>query len=221
MSHGCIRLSNKDALRLFHNVQVGTEVVIVGGEDIPQQEITPEEARRLAESFRPSGSRPVVKDPLLESWQRMTTKQLSLVLQSELWENPRRSRWPEVAHLLSDRGMEGDESALVGLLSGALDLPSADVEREFRTFLADAFSRGGIRTVEALGEFAEDERVFLAAMIVDATMDLYHGDLEGTSAPWPTRRVPRAALDSSAHAGWTALREAEVSFGSRAERRTT
>ena len=65
----------------------------------------------------------MVKDPLLDSWQRMTTKQLSLVLQSELWENPRRSRWPEVAHLLSDRGMEGEESALVGLLSGALDLP--------------------------------------------------------------------------------------------------
>ncbi|HEX6369003.1 MAG TPA: L,D-transpeptidase, partial [Longimicrobium sp.] len=31
VSHGCIRLANADALRLFHNVQVGTEIVIVGG----------------------------------------------------------------------------------------------------------------------------------------------------------------------------------------------
>src|SRR5690606_358254 len=57
VSHGCIRLSNADALRLYHNVQVGTEVVIVGGEDIPQVVITPAEARRLAEDFRPATPR--------------------------------------------------------------------------------------------------------------------------------------------------------------------
>ena len=32
VSHGCIRLSNRDALRLYHNVQIGTAVVIRGVE---------------------------------------------------------------------------------------------------------------------------------------------------------------------------------------------
>lgn len=215
VSHGCIRLSNKDALRLFHNVQVGTEVVIVGGKDIPREVITPAEARRLAEGFRPSEPRPVQRDPLLESWKGMTTRQLSLVLQSELWENPRRSRWPEVAHLLSDRGLQGDEQALVGLLAAGLDLPDDQVEREFRTFLADAYARGGLRTLDALSRFEEREREFLAAMIVDASLDLYHGDLDALSAPWPTRRVPLTAVESSGVPGWHALRAAEQSIDER------
>ena len=33
VSHGCTRLENRYALRLFHNVQAGTEVVIVGEDD--------------------------------------------------------------------------------------------------------------------------------------------------------------------------------------------
>lgn len=215
VSHGCIRLSNKDALRLFHNVQVGTEVVIVGGQDIPREVISPAEARRLAEAFRPSEARPAPRDPLLDSWKAMTTRQLSLVLQSELWENPRRSRWPEVAHLLSDRGMRGDEQALVGLLAAGLDLPDDQVEREFRTFLADAYARGGLRTLDALSRFGDQEREFLAAMIVDASLDLYHGDLDTASAPWPTRRVPRTAVEESGMAGWLALRAAEESIDER------
>ena len=222
VSHGCIRLSNKDALRLFHNVQVGTEVVIVGGQDIPREVITPAEARRLAEGFRPSEPRVVPRDPLLDSWKAMTTRQLSLVLQSELWENPRRSRWPEVAHLLSDREMRGDEQALIGLLAAGLQLPDDRVEREFRTFLADSYARSGLRTVEALSSFEDRERAFLAAMIVDASLDLYHGDLDASSAPWPTRRVPRTAVDDSGMPGWLALRAAEETVDERqSDRRVT
>lgn len=219
VSHGCIRLSNKDALRLYHNVQVGTEVVIVGGQNIPREVITPAEARRLAEAFRPKDPRPAPRDPLLATWEGMTTRQLSLVLQSELWEKPERSRWPEVAHLLSDRAQEGDDDALVGLLAAALDLPNERVEREYRTYVADAYARGNLRTLDALSRFPEEERRYLAAMIVDATMDLYHGDLDEPAAPWPTRRIPHAAVDESGQAGWAALREAEESFSKREMRR--
>src|SRR5690606_13823438 len=37
VSHGCIRLENRFAQRLFHNVQVGTPVVIVGGEHLDDE----------------------------------------------------------------------------------------------------------------------------------------------------------------------------------------
>lgn len=221
VSHGCIRLSNKDALRLYHNVQVGTEVIIVGGEDLPSEEISPAEARKLAEALRPSEPRAVQKDPLLDSWEGMRTRELSMVLQSELWENPRRSRWPEVAHLLSDRGLDGDDAALEGLFAAAMDLPNARVEREFRTYLVDAFARGGTRTLEILSRFDERERDHIAAMIVDGAMALYHGDLDALSAPWPTRRIPQTAVDHAGRPGWLALREAEETFETREERRTT
>lgn len=221
VSHGCIRLSNRDALRLFHNVQVGTEVIIVGGEDIPREVITPAEAQRLVEGFRPSAPRVIPPDPLLESWKVMTTRQLSLVLQSELWENPRRSRWPEVAHLLSDRGLKGDEQALTGLLAAGLDLPDDRVEREFRTFLADAYARSGLKTLDALSGFDDEARARLAAMIVDASLHLYNGDLGAPSAPWPTRRVPRTAVQDSGMPGWMALRTAEETVDQREEQRVT
>lgn len=221
VSHGCIRLSNKDALRLYHNVQVGTEVIIIGGQDVPNDVITPQEAKELAESFRTTEQRRVPNDPLLDSWKAMRTRELSMVLQSELWENPSRTRWPEVAHLLSDRGLGDDDAALAGLFAAALDLPNTRVEREYRTYLVNAFARGGVRTLEVLSRFNSREQDYLAAMIVDATMALYHGDLDAPSAPWPTRRIPQAAVDGAGRAAWLALREAEESFGRREERRTT
>lgn len=221
VSHGCIRLSNKDALRLYHNVQVGTEVIIIGGEDVPRDEITPAEAKRLAESFRPSTPRTAQKDPLLATWEGMRTRELAMVLQSELWENPRRTRWPEVAHLLFDRGMGGDDDAIAGLFAGGLDLPTDRVEIEYRTYLVDAFARGGSRTLEILSRFEAGDRDRIAAMIVEGSMALYHGDLDATSAPWPTRRVPQAAVDRSGHPAWLALREAEEAYNQRGSRRNT
>ena len=217
VSHGCIRLSNKDALRLFHNVQVGTEVVIVGGRDLPQEDVTPREAQRLAAAFKPSEARKATapRDPLLEAWQKMSSDDLVLVLQSELWENPARSRWSEVTHLLSDRGLDGDEEALTGLLAAGLELPSAAVEREYRTYLADAFARGTRRTLDALSGLASRDRARIAAMIVDATMDLYSGELDEATAPWPTRRIPSTAVNAAGRSGWAALRQAEESFETR------
>lgn len=222
VSHGCIRLSNKDALRLYHNVQVGTEVIIIGGQDIAREEITPAEAQRLAAAFRPSEKKAAPpKDPLLRTWEQMRTDHLVLVLQSELWEDPKRARWPEVAHLLYDRALSGDGEALRGMLAAAVELPNARVEREYRTYLADVYARGGARTLEALSSFGPQERHLIAAMIVDATMNLYHGDLAAPTAPWPTRRIPQSAVAGDARPGWAALREAEETFGARDRRRTT
>ena len=58
-------------------------------------------------------------------------------------------------------------------------------------------------------------------MIVDASLHLYNGDLGAPSAPWPTRRVPRTAVQDSGMPGWMALRTAEETVDQREEQRVT
>lgn len=41
VSHGCIRLENRFVQRLYHNVQIGTPIVIVGGEHLDRQPPAP------------------------------------------------------------------------------------------------------------------------------------------------------------------------------------
>jgi lipoprotein-anchoring transpeptidase ErfK/SrfK len=207
VSHGCIRLSNRDALRLFHNVQVGTEVIIVGGRDIERRTVRPGEVKS---TFTPDEKPP--KDPELEGWKAMPTEELLGVLDDELWLDEESSRWPEVAGLLLDRGLEDDDEALVGLLEQSRSLPDEAARREYGTFLADAFARGPLRTTQMLAELSTSTRRRAARAIVEATMELYHGDFDDAAAPWPTRRVPAAAVDDDAQPGWNALARAEREF---------
>jgi hypothetical protein len=57
VSHGCIRLSNANAVRLFHNVQVGTPVMIVG-ESVVLNEEQPDSVARFTRSARRVPRRP-------------------------------------------------------------------------------------------------------------------------------------------------------------------
>ncbi len=211
VSHGCIRMSNRDATRLFHNVQVGTEVVIVGGRHAREEEKARHftKGKDAASLFDPAAPKPRPQDLLLEDWKRMPTAKLLAALEDELWLNPATSRWTEVARLLLKRGLENDDLALRGLLTGVADLPTVAVEREYGTFLADAFARGTSRALEALSELDGRYRNQAAAAIVAASVGLYPGDLDARAVPWPTGRIPQSLVEPEGLRGWTALSRAE------------
>lgn len=216
VSHGCIRLSNADAQRLFHNVQIGTEVVIVGGEDLP---VLPATNGNDPSTFTPQPA-PKAVDALLERWKRLSTRELGAVLAEELWMPEETSRWPEIANLLLNRALkQDDDAALTAVLSGVGDLPNERVEKEYRTFMADAFARSPMRTLVALSELGRRNRDIAASAIVAATAGLYSGDLEAPSAPWPTSRVPRGSVRADGKLGWNALDRAERGQRERAGRR--
>jgi hypothetical protein len=217
VSHGCIRLSNKDALRLFHNVQVGTEVIIVGGRDVAREA---KEAAARGNTFDPSPKKQP-KDPVLEGWKAMDTEDLRITLDNELWLDAELTRWPEVASILLDRGLKSnDDEALDALFSMAGNLPNARIEREYSTFLADAYARNPMRTVDALGNLDRQTRRQAAAAIVTATMELFNGDFDAPTAPWPTRRIPGTAREAVSSTGWRALASAESDFRSHGERQS-
>src|SRR5690606_9081287 len=92
---------------------------------------------------------------------------------------------------------------------------SRDRNREYATFLADAFTRGGLRAVVSLARIEEEERKLAAEAIVTATASLYPGFLSDPVAPWPTRRVPSLRLGPDGRAGWEALAEAEQALRAR------
>jgi lipoprotein-anchoring transpeptidase ErfK/SrfK len=214
VSHGCIRLSNANAQRLFHDVQIGTEVIIVGGRPADEEPPTVEN------TFDPEPKK-LPKDPVLEGWKKMDSEDLLAVLDNELWLDSDISRWPEVASILLDRGLKSDDDeALAGLFASASNLPNARVEHEYDAFLADAYSRGPQRTVDVLGGLDRQARRRAAAAIVTATMELFHGEFDDPVAPWPTRRIPGSARDDLSTSGWRALASAEADFRTRGERRT-
>jgi lipoprotein-anchoring transpeptidase ErfK/SrfK len=214
VSHGCIRLANAYAERLFHDVQIGTEVIIVGGRR------PDEEPPTVENTFDPEPKKQP-KDPVLEGWKKMDSQDLLAVLDNELWLDSDITRWPEVASILLDRGLTSeDDEALAGLFATAANLPNARVEHEYDAFLADAYSRGPQRTVDVLGGLDRDARRRAATAIVTATMELFHGDFDDPTAPWPTRRIPGSAREDLSTVGWHALASAEADFQARGEKQT-
>ena len=206
VSHGCIRLSNENALRLYHNVQVGTPVVIVG--DAP---LLGEQPDSVAAFTRLARRVPRAPNPL----ERLTTAQLLARLDRELAAPDTSHAWVNTAHTLIGRGLADDAIALRGLLARAGQARGAARREEYATFLADAFSRGSLRVVVSLNRIPEEARERAAAEIVEATMELWHGDLDGPLTPWPTRRVPKGRLGPEGQAGWTAVERAEVAYRER------
>ncbi|HYR09392.1 MAG TPA: L,D-transpeptidase family protein [Longimicrobium sp.] len=215
VSHGCIRLANADALRLFHNVQVGTEIVIVGGRNI-----TPAPAPRPAStSARRSGPPP--RDPLIVELEGEHTYDLLERLDDELFAAVAASgastKWHQTASVLLLRGAkDDDDDALTGLLSRVTELGAGPLRDEYATFLADAFNQGPLRTMEAMALLDRDTRTAVARSIVESSLGLYPGDPNSVSAPWPTRRAPRTAVRRSAQRAWDALQTAESAYRERA-----
>ena len=207
VSHGCIRLHNDYALRLFHNVQIGTPVVIVGGEDL--------EPLDAADVPAPPPARPQPPDP----FGGVSTEELLRRLDVELANPDTSAHWVRVTSRLITRGLKDDPIALRGLLSRAGTASTRDRNREYATFLADVFARGGLRSVVSLARIGEEERRLAAEAIVTATASLFPGFMNDPMAPWPTRRVPNAILGPDGQAGWSALAEAEEALRER-QRRT-
>lgn len=205
VSHGCIRLHNDYALRLFHNVQVGTPVVIVGGEDLEPIEAT-------------SVPMPTPKPPAPDPFGGVSTEELLRRLDAELASPDTTTYWVRVTSRLITRGLKDDPIALRGLLSRAGTASTRDRNREYSTFLADAFARGGLRAVVSLARIGDEERRLAAEAIVSATASLFPGFMNDPLAPWPTRRVPNSTLGPDGQTGWSALAEAEEALRERQRR---
>ena len=205
ISHGCIRLHNDYALRLFHNVQVGTPVVIVGGEDLEPIDAT-------------SVPMPEPKPPQPDPFGGVSTEELLRRLDAELATPDTTTYWVRVTSRLITRGLKDDPEALRGLLARAGTASTRDRNREYSTFLADAFARGGLRSVVSLARIEEEERKIAAEAIVTATASLFPGFMNDPLAPWPTRRVPSATLGPAGQTGWSALAEAEEALRERQRR---
>jgi hypothetical protein len=213
VSHGCIRLSDANALRLYHDVQVGTEVVIVGGDGEPAEAPPPAPARRAA---RPEGT-PPPRDPFVVALEAQATPELLARLDDELVADAfagSDARWPSVASVLLFRGVkDGDDEALAGLFERYAGLGQGRLKDEYAAFLADVFSQGPLRALEVLGQADAPMRRALASSIVGAALSLYPGELDEAGAPWPTRRAPREALsDRWSLRAWDALKAAEDEY---------
>jgi hypothetical protein len=205
VSHGCIRLSNENALRLFHNVQIGTPVIIVG--DAP---VLGEQPDSVAAYTRQARRVPTPPNPLA----RVATATLLTRLDRELAAPDSSHTWVNTAHTLMERGLGDDAIALRGLLQRAGQARGVRRE-EYATFLADAFSRGSLRVTVSLNRIPDDARDRAARDIVEATMEMWHGALDEPTTPWPTRRVPKTRLGPEGQEGWTAIEQAEATYRAR------
>lgn len=198
VSHGCIRLENKYALRLFHNVQVGTPVVVQGGEHL--EDLEP------AESTDPGRSTPEAPRDTLAPY---STEQLLERVRSLLAAGESNGPWVAYTSRLITRGLKDDAVALRGVLALAGTAKTERLNREYATFLADVYSRGTLRSVVSLARVDEEARERAARAIVEATLALHAGGAADPTAPWPTRRVPAGVLGPEGQAGRAALVEAE------------
>jgi hypothetical protein len=200
VSHGCIRLENRFAQRLFHNVQIGTPVVILGGEHLdtlpPPQTTTP------------GTGAPRPPDPLAG----VATSVLLSRLERLLDAGDDTGAWVPLASRLITRGLRDDAPALRGLLSLAGTASSSKLDREYAMFLADAYSRGTLRAVVSLARIETEARERATRAIVHATMALHAGSAFDERAPWPTRRLHNGMLGPEGLSGWRALQAAEEEY---------
>lgn len=203
VSHGCIRLENKFVQRLYHNVQIGTPIVIIGGEHLA--------AEPPGETTDPGSPRPKPADP----FGGVSSAELLSRLERYLEAGDRTGAWVPVASRLITRGLKDDAPALRGLLALAGSASNDRLDREYSTFLADAFSRGSLRVVVSLARIDEKARDRATSAIVDATMRLYAGAILDERAPWPTRRFHNGVLGPEGRAGWDSLLAAEESYRAR------
>ncbi|HLM68243.1 MAG TPA: L,D-transpeptidase family protein [Longimicrobium sp.] len=206
VSHGCIRLSNENALRLFHNVQIGTPVVIVGNAPV-----LGEQPDSVAAFTRQARRVPTPSNPLA----RVGTQALLTRLDRELAAPDTSRAWVNTTHTLLERGLADDAAALRGLLQRAGQGRAGPRREEYATFVADAFSRGSLRVVVSLNRIPGAARERAALAIVEATMEMWHGGLDEPQAPWPTRRLPKSRLGPEGQAGWEAVAAAEAAYRDR------
>ncbi|MBA4157703.1 MAG: L,D-transpeptidase family protein [Gemmatimonadetes bacterium] len=210
VSHGCIRLSDENAKRLFHNVQVGTPVIITGGQGL---------AKRLQQRLQQSAAAPTnptaQPKPPASPLARVSTQQLLSRLDRQLAAGDTSSEWTRTASEIIRRGIDDDSLALRGALALAGTGSDEATNREYSTFLADAFMRGSLRAIVSLARIDAKARERASLAIVEGVMDLHPGALDVAGAPWPTRRVPNWRLGPDGSRGWKALQQAEAAYRAR------
>jgi hypothetical protein len=200
VSHGCIRLDNAHAQRLFHNVQIGTPVVIIGGEGLDTLPPPP--------TTDPGKPRPPAPDPFAG----VSTDELLVRLDDALANPDTSASWVSIVSRLITRGVKDDSIALRGVLARSGTAATEKLNREYATVVADAYSRGGLRAVVSLARIDAAARARAARAIVTATMSLYPLDPYGPGAPWPTSRIPPGRLGPDGTKGWKALARAESEY---------
>jgi lipoprotein-anchoring transpeptidase ErfK/SrfK len=223
VSHGCIRLANHYAQRLYHNVQVGTKVLIVGEDEGERGELIPGQVPGTgpvdARTQRLRDRTKAARENLLKELGALETERLVERLGEELAvgeETEGEPRWPETASALIGRAVkDGDVDAARGLLETAGTVRGRRVRAEYLTYLADLYRRGSPATTAALAQMDERGQRAAARAIVEATVALFAGGAEAANAPWPTRRIPRTVLAEDAQPGWDAIQAAERSYRER------
>jgi hypothetical protein len=226
VSHGCIRLANEYAQRLFHNVRVGTKVVIIGGEEqgergklIPGQVpgAGPVDARTQRLRDRAKAERQSLQREL----GALSTADLLERLDEEIRAHRPGSaatRWTESASDLVRRAVKDqDAEAAKGLLGGVDGIRNRTVRAEYLTYVADLYWRASPTVAQALGTMQGRTRDAAAGAIVEATLALFAGDTDAQTTPWPSRQILRTALDDQAQGGWDVILQAERAYR---ERRT-
>lgn len=210
VSHGCIRMSNANIVRLYRNVQIGTPVFIVGGEDDPAQSDTA--------SFRPERKptkrpfTPYIRTTTVAKDSAPSTDDVLMAFDLQRHLAKASSDWALSASELIDRGVGGEATALDGLFARAGAGSSPEFDREFATFLADAYLLAPQGSLAALSRVDPPVRKFAALSVVRALMDQYSGNIDAPTVPWPTRRMPRESLSPLGRVGWDALRDAEGDY---------
>jgi hypothetical protein len=191
-------------------VQVGTPVVIVGEAEVLGEQ--PDSVARFTRPTRNARGPVLYRNPMDRVATPALLTRLDRLLTATAADD---SSWTLAASALLERGLTSDAPALRGLLDRAGKAQPEPRRREFAAFLADAFSRGALRTVVSLNRITPAARQRAVEEIVEATMTLYHGPLDHPLAPWPTKRVPVTRLGPEGQAGWKALQEAEAAYRAR------
>lgn len=207
VSHGCIRLSNANALRLYHEVLVGTEVLIVDGRSASPRS----EPRAASASTGPS---PL--NQAWETWRAQLRKTSTLSLLNTLGRTLKSQEshalglaWPDVAAALLDRARE-DPRALDLFLLFSLTV-DGDARMELDAFLAHAYESDPMAVSESLAHIARPDRDRIAEALVRSTLARFAGEAHDVGAPWPTRRLANVpGLEPEVRLGVVALRYAEA-----------
>jgi hypothetical protein len=219
VSHGCIRLSNDDAQRLFHNVQLGTQVIIVGSE--------PRDARGRLVPGRVPGAGPVdartermrqqakaTRERRLRALKALPLDSLAARLEPALAaRGAADADWTHLAGELVRRAVESkDVGAARAMLRLAHAPREARVRAEYATYLADLSERGGVAMIQALGAMDARTAGRAATSIVEATLGLYPGAPTDAVLPWPSRRWSPGGMDERTARGHAVLGAAERGF---------
>lgn len=204
VSHGCIRISNEDVMRLYHNVRPGTRIVVVG---------RPPEIRDSAGTRLPAARAERIgtrySQGLSVASATRSTGALLRQFDEERASTHISNDWTQTAGELVERGAQGDTAAVRGLLHRSTGSRNWAYERELSTFLANLYFRRPREVGAVVGAMEAERRAEVAFSIVRGTMDQYPGSLEARTAPWPSGVPALAEASGAARAGREALAEAE------------